>query len=79
MGEKIIPEKEPWATVALKATAGEPTPCCVQPFPAIITTTNKPRKEKVIQDNKVSLPISYLELRNNINQLTPGHFGKMQS
>lgn len=29
MGEKFIPEKEPWATVVLKATADGTTPCCV--------------------------------------------------
>jgi len=29
IGEKYTPGKEPWATVALKATAGEPDPCFV--------------------------------------------------
>lgn len=29
MGENFIPEKVPWATVASKATAGEPDHCFV--------------------------------------------------
>ena len=49
-------------------------------IPCIITRTKISQEKRWLSRKaKLALPNSYLQLRDNLSQLTPGHFGQMQS